>query len=148
MPQHREIRTIPFSQKQMFDLVADIERYPDFLPWCIDAKIHNKNNNEIIASLKIGYNNFSENFVSKVILNEPNFIEVEDKDGPFKFLTNKWEFNVADNNHCEIVFEIDFSFNSSVLNIIMGNLFYRAFKKMVSSFEDRAHSIYSIPIIE
>ena len=131
----------------MFKLVADIDNYSDFLPWCNNSKIINreiKNGHEIlIADLEIGYDQFIYTYRSEVILlNDMSSINVKNLDGPFKYLRNEWKFNEINENKCEINFEIDFELNISLFDYLMKKFFDMAFQKMVEAFINRAEEIY------
>ena len=146
MPQHAETRVLPYTQAQMFDLVADIESYPKFLPWCTGARIRARpSDGQLLADLDIGYKVFQETFTSKVVLDRPNRIEVIQSSGPFRNLDNRWRFHPLGRTACEVEFTIDFAFDSALLNRMVGAVFERAFQKMVLSFEQRAARIYVVP---
>tara|TARA_Y100000816_G_scaffold93603_1_gene64841 strand:- start:884 stop:1327 length:444 start_codon:yes stop_codon:yes gene_type:complete len=147
MPKQYESRIVSFSKEKMFKLVADIDNYSDFLPWCNNSKIINreiKNGHEIlIADLEIGYDQFIYTYRSEVILlNDMSSINVKNVDGPFKYLRNEWKFNEINENKCEINFEIDFELNVSLLDYLMKKFFDMAFQKMVEAFINRAEEIY------
>ena len=147
MPKQYESRIVSFSKEKMFKLVADIDNYSDFLPWCNNSKIINreiKNGHEIlIADLEIGYDQFIYTYRSEVILlNDMSSINVKNLDGPFKYLRNEWKFNEINENKCEINFEIDFELNISLFDFLMKKFFDMAFQKMVEAFINRAEEIY------
>ena len=128
-------------------MVADIDRYSEFLPWCNDSKIIDRqiegDKEIVIADLEIGYDQFVYTYRSKVILhNDKSEINVHNMDGPFKYLQNNWEFCNISKNECEIKFNIDFELNISLLDILMKKFFDLAFQKMVDAFIDRANEIY------
>ena len=141
MPQHAEKRFLPYTQEQLFDLVADVERYPEFLPWCVGARILRRDGNVLTADLIVGFKMLRETFTSKVTLNRLSYSQVEYQKGPFKHLKNIWNFIPRDGG-CEIDFYIDFEFKSRLLRNIMGPLFGEAVRRMVGAFEDRAKTIY------
>ena len=142
MTKHSEIRYVSYSPEIMFELVADVEKYPEFLPWCIASRVIEKENSKIIADLMIGFQIFREKFRSNVNLDKKNMkIEVSYEEGPFKFLRNQWEFNKFKDG-CEINFFLDFEFNNIVLQTLMERLFSEAVKKMVAAFEKRATHLY------
>jgi coenzyme Q-binding protein COQ10 len=145
MPTHAEKKLLPYSQEQLFDLVADIERYPEFLPWCVGARIRERNGNEIVGDLLIGYKMVRERFTSRVVLNRPGRIDVSYSEGPFKYLTNHWTFIPQPDGGCLIDFYVDFEFRSKMLQKIMGMFFNEAVKRMVGAFETRAHQLYGKP---
>ena len=148
MPKHFEKKIVNFTAKQMFELVADIDNYREFLPWCNDSKIIEITNidNEkktLIADLEIGYKDLVYTYRSNVLLNNQELtIKVDFIHGPFKNLDNSWIFKKIDDQSCEIEFFIDFELNVGVLNLLISKFFDKAFKKMVNSFENRANQIY------
>ncbi len=144
MPTHAEKKLLPYSQAQLFDLVADIERYPEFLPWCVGARIRERKGDEILGDLLIGYKMVRERFTSRVVLNRPDHIDVSYSEGPFKYLTNHWYF-VPQDGGCLIDFYVDFEFRSRFLQGIVKVLFNEAVKRMVGAFEARAHALYGEP---
>jgi coenzyme Q-binding protein COQ10 len=143
MAVHHEKRTLPYTQKQVFDLVADVERYPQFLPWCIGCRKTKTYDDGFDADLAIGFKMVREAFTSRVILTAREQVDVVYKDGPFKHLTNRWGFApTSDGRGCEIDFHLDFEFRSVVLQKLIGVLFEEAVRRMVSAFEDRAAQLY------
>ena len=143
MTKHFEKRKFPYSPMKMFDLVADIEKYPDVLPWCLASRVISNEKNILIADLMIGFQVFKEKFRSKVKLDKKNMIiSVTYEDGPFKFLTNKWDFK-ENKNHCEINFYLDFEFKNIFFQSLMERLFSDAVKRMVAAFEKRAAQLYN-----
>ena len=143
MPSHQETKKLPYSAEQMFNLVSNIESYPEFLPWCIGARILNRDNQKqiVLAELVIGFKSFQERFVSRVKFSKVERIQVTYEKGPFEHLENCWEF-VSCKEGCEIKFKIDFEFKSKVFRTIMEPLFYTAVTKMVAAFEKRAEKLY------
>ena len=143
MSTHAEKRVLPHSADQLFDLVADIERYPEFLPWCIGSRIRSRRENLVIADLVIGFKGIRERFTSEVTLNPPAMrIDVKYREGPFKYLNNHWIFNAQPDGSCEIDFFVDFEFRSRLLQKVMGMLFNEAVRRMVAAFETRAEQLY------
>ena len=148
MPKHFEKKIVNFTAKQMYELVADIDNYREFLPWCNDSKIIEVTNidNEkktLIADLEIGYKDLVYTYRSNVLLdNQELTIKVDFVHGPFKNLDNSWIFKKVDDQSCEIEFFIDFELNVGFLNLLISKFFDKAFKKMVNSFENRANQIY------
>lgn len=140
MPSHVERRVLPYSPGAMFDLVADIERYPEFLPWCVACRIRKREDNVILGDLMVGFKVFRETFTSRVELHRPDRIEVQYIDGPFKYLTNRWRF-IPRGDGTEIDFYIDFQFNSRILEAVAGKVFGEAVRRMVGAFETRAHKL-------
>ena len=141
MPTHAEKRFLPYSQEQLFSLVVEIERYPEFLPWCIGVRVNDRIDNVIRADLMIGFKMVREKFSSQVTLSAPERIDVVYLDGPFRYLNNHWIFEPRDGG-CEIDFFIDFEFRSRLLRKIIGPLFNEAVRRMVGSFEIRAKALY------
>ncbi|MCB1539065.1 MAG: type II toxin-antitoxin system RatA family toxin [Rhodospirillales bacterium] len=142
MPTHAETRTLPHTPEQMFDLVADVERYPEFLPWCRDARIWKREGNVIHADLVIGYKLFQERFTSRVTLERPGHIRVEYLKGPLKYLNNHWRFMAADLDACVVDFFVDFEFRNPIFQKVMGVFFNEIVRRMVAAFEARANQLY------
>ena len=142
LPTHAEIRVVPHTPEQMFGLVADVERYPEFLPWCIAARIRDKSKDEISADLVVGYKFFRESFASKVKLNPYRQIDVLYEKGPFIYLNNHWKFKGHKDGGCEIDFYVDFEFHNSFFQGAMELFFNEAVKVMIHSFEKRAGELY------
>jgi len=143
MPTHAEKRVLTYRPDQLFDLVADIERYPEFLPWCVGARIRSREDNVIVADLVIGFKMIRERFTSRVRLDRPGMrIDVAYTDGPFRYLDNHWLFEPLPEGRCRIDFYVDFEFRSLVLQKIIGVLFNEAVRRMVAAFESRAKQLY------
>lgn len=143
MPTHAERRILPHSPTQLFDLVADVERYPEFLPWCLASRIRQRSGTMIVADLVIGYKMIRERFTSRVTLSYPDRIDVAYVDGPMRNLNNHWIF-LPHPDGCEIDFFVDFEFRSKVLQTVIGALFNEAFRRMVAAFETRAAQLYGV----
>jgi coenzyme Q-binding protein COQ10 len=142
MPKHSEKRTLPYSSEQVFDLVADVEAYPQFLPWCRSARIISRDDKGIVADLVIGYKIFTERFRSEVALDRPRSITVHYLSGPLSRLSNRWEFRPKGKSACELCFDVDFDFTSSLLGAAMELFFDKAILKMVGAFEERAKELF------
>ena len=142
MPQHQETRFLPYSAEQIFDLVADIESSPAFLPWCKTARILSRGKGVIIADLVIGYKIFQEKFTSEVRLDRPCAIAVSYRSGPLSHLSNVWQFKPKGRKGCEVSFQVDFDFHSPLLRAAMNVFFDKALSKMVEAFEKRASALY------
>jgi len=156
VPTHKEIRVVPHSPQQLYELVADVEKYPEFLPWCIAARIRQRapvaDGELITADMVLGFKMFREKVTSKVTLHPPaddaagsgkhGRIDVEYVEGPLKYLQNHWVFVPADGGGCEIDFFVDFEFRSRILQKIVGALFHEAVSRMVAAFERRATGLY------
>ena len=146
MIKHAEQRLLGYRPEQMFDLVADVERYPEFLPWCIGARIRERSESLLVADLVIGFKVIRERFTSRVALDRPNLgIEVAYANGPFKHLSNRWRFEATPEGGCRIDFYVEFEFRSAMLQKLIGVLFHEAVKRMVSAFETRARALYGPP---
>ena len=146
MPTHAEKKALPYSCAQMFDLVADVDRYPDFLPWVVAARVFGQEGNVIQAELVVGFKMFREKFTSTVTLAPPGRLDVEYTRGPFKYLNNHWLFEDDGAGGCVIDFYIDFEFHSRLMQRLIGTVFNEAAQRMVRAFEIRAHAIYGEPV--
>lgn len=142
MPTHAEVKVMPYTQAQMYDLVLDVDRYPEFLPWCLGAKIWKRDEGALYADLVIGYGVIRERFTSKVTFTPNSHIHVEYLKGPMKHLSNHWKFASTDNNGCEVDFFVDFEFKNPILRKVMGVFFNEAVRVMVRAFEARAQQLY------
>lgn len=142
MPTHAERRVLPYTQEQLFDLVADVERYPEFLPWCLAARIRRREGQTIHADMVIGFRMVRERFASKVDLAPPHRIDVAYAEGPFKYLNNHWIFEPAPDGGCVIDFFVKFEFRNRMLQKLIEVLFQEAVRRMVSAFEARARALY------
>lgn len=142
MPTHAERRLLPYTPEQLFDLVADVERYPEFLPWCLAARIRKREGNVIHADLMIGFRMVRERFTSKVELMPPRRIHVTYAEGPFKYLNNHWTFEPSGDGGCMIDFFVDFEFRNRMLQKLIELLFHEAVRRMVAAFEGRARALY------
>ena len=150
MPTHTEKRVLPYPPEKLFNLVKDIEKYPEFLPWCLGLQIleHETNETEeiLLANMVIGFKIFREQFCCRVIADPgvegiPYRIDVNYLDGPFKFLKNYWVFHKI-NTGTEIDFFVDFEFRTKIMEKVIGMVFTEAVQKMVNAFEERARIIY------
>lgn len=145
MPTHAETRVLPYTPEQLFDLVADIQQYPKFLPWCIGARIRKREPHVrgelVVADLVIGFKMVREKFTSRVVLQADRCIDVEYVEGPLSHLNNHWKFRDHPKG-CEVDFYVDFEFRSKMLQRLIGALFNQAFTRMVAAFEARARDLY------
>lgn len=142
MPYHSEQKILPYSEQQMFDLVSDVARYPEFLPWCVGARVYNRRTERFDADVIIGFKMFREKFTSRVVLHEPDLVEVDYITGPMKRLYNHWRFTGLEQGGCLINFEVDFEFQNRVLEQMIGKMFTEATDRMIDAFESRAHELY------
>ena len=142
MTTHAEKRVVPHTPEQLYALVLDVQKYPQFLPWCMAARVKSQSERELAADLIIGFNMFRETFTSYVEF-DPDKLEIDVRyaEGPFKHLTNNWRF-LPHEDGCEIDFYVDFEFNSRLLQSVIETLFTEAVRRMVRAFEDRADDLY------
>ena len=141
MPGIRETRRLPYSCEEMFDLVADVARYPEFLPWVVATRVRSDSETEIVADMLVGFKALREKFTSKVHKKRPREIEVVYIDGPLRDLDNIWTFEPTEDG-CEIHFSVEFTFKNLMFEALAGQYFDRAFRKMVAAFEVRAEELY------
>ncbi len=142
MPKHRDTRLLPYTPKQLFDLVADVARYPEFLPWVIGARIQSSDDQAMVTDLIVGFKMFRERFTSKVNLERPTNITVHYVAGPLKHLSNHWRFT-PEGAGTRLDFEVDFEFRNRLFETMVGTLFSDAVKRMIQAFEKRAHDLYA-----
>ena len=145
MPTHSETRVLPYTPQQVFDLVADVERYPEFLPWCLACRVRKRETpTAFVADLAVGFKMVREQFTSRVTLDSPHTIAIEYLSGPFNHLRNTWKFTpVAGGTSLD--FFLSFEFKSRLLQSLIGVLFEEAVKRMVAAFEARATRLYGPP---
>lgn len=146
MPTHSETRPLPYSAQQMYDLVADVAKYPEFLPWCAAARIHRTyaagDGKVMEADLVISFKVFRERFGSRVTLfDAQKRIDTEYLDGPFKYMRSDWQFEDTGTG-CNVSFHVDFEFKNAVLQGIIGVVFNEAMHRIVRAFEQRAADLY------
>ncbi len=145
MPTHKEKKLLPYTPEQLYGLVIDIERYPEFLPWCLGARVKSRREDLIVADLVIGFKMFRERFTSRVSPNRAaRRIDVTYAEGPFRYLENHWVFEEHPEG-CLIDFYVDFEFRSKLLQKVIESLFHEAVRRMVHSFETRARDLYGLP---
>lgn len=142
MPTHAERRSLPYTPEQMFDLVAGVNYYPEFLPWCIASRITRREGDIFYADLIIGYKMVRESFGSKVVLDRPHEIRVEYTKGPMRYLNNRWVFEENGDGSCTIDFFVDFEFKNPIIQKLLEAFFHEAVKRMVGAFEARAVQLY------
>lgn len=146
MPTFANRHFVPFTPRQMYDLVADVERYPEFLPLCESLTIKSREAEgqatRLIATMGVGYKSIREKFTSQVLLHPDQLaIDVAYLDGPFHHLENRWRF-LEDPGGSEIDFFISYEFRSRMLAVLMGSLFDQAFRRFTTAFEERARAVY------
>ncbi|MBL0405240.1 SRPBCC family protein [Microvirga aerilata] len=149
MPTFRTARPVKHTPAQMFALVADVERYPEFLPLCESLRVMRRVQSgegveTLVATMAVGYKAIKESFTTRVTLDHPRLkITVEYVDGPFKYLENRWTFRQTATG-CDVEFYINYEFKSFALGILMGSVFDKAFRKFTEAFEERADEIYGV----
>ena len=149
MPQFDTVRHVPYSPAQMFALVADVEKYPQFVPMCEALSVRSRKERDgvtvLVADMSVGYKAIRETFTSQVVLKPDDLIiDVKYLDGPFRYMRNRWEF-VAAEQGCNVQFHIDYEFKNRILSAMMGAVFDRAFRMFSSAFEERAKAVYGQP---
>jgi coenzyme Q-binding protein COQ10 len=146
MPTHAERQIVPHTPEQLFDLVADVGKYPQFLPWCVAARVRRRTETELLADLTIGFGPFRETFTSRVTLDRPRRVVVKYENGPFRYLNNQWNF-APHPGGTEVSFFVDFEFRSKILQAAIGVVFNEAVRRMVNAFRKRAHDVYGAPSV-
>jgi len=150
MPTHSEDRQMPYSADQLYELVAGIDRYPEFLPWCSAARIRKRtpiDGGEVLdADMVVSFKVFREKFGSRVTLRQgEGKIDVSYLDGPFRYLDNTWSFIPLSQNACQVKFYVDFEFRNRALQALIGVVFNQAMQRIVRAFEQRAADLYGAP---
>jgi len=149
MPEYKTKRHVEHTARNMFDLVADVEKYPEFLPLCEGLTVRSRKDGGggkslLVADMTVGYKSIRETFTTQVLLKpEELAIDVKYLDGPFRYLDNKWRFLPDGDAACFIDFFIDYAFKSRMLGMVMGTMFDRAFRMFAEAFEKRADAVYS-----
>ena len=141
MPSHREVRHLPYSAEQMFDLVADVRRYPEFLPWVIAMRVRKDAATETLADMVVGFKGLRETFSSRVAKARAQRIHVDYLDGPLRYLRNDWAFTPEDGG-CAVEFSVDFAFKNRMFEALAGQVFGVALRRMIGAFETRAAQLY------
>ena len=143
MPKHSETRSLPYSPEQMFDLVADVARYHEFLPWVVAVRVRSDAPGEMVADLIVGFKALRERFTSRVVKERPGHIHVDYLEGPLKHLSNDWKFRPDGQGGCLVDFGVDFAFKNRMFEMLAGQVFDRALRKMIGAFEERAAKLYA-----
>lgn len=152
MPRFSSKRRVHHTAPQMFDLVADVERYPEFVPLCHALKIRQRTPKDdgteiVVADMTVSFKLVKESFTSKVTLDRPNLkILVEYLRGPFSNLENRWAFEPKSDTDCDVGFFLNYEFKSRVLAVLMGSMFDAAFGRFAHAFEKRADQVYGKPV--
>lgn len=145
MTAYKEKVVVPYTTQQMYDLVAGVERYPEFLPWCIGARILKRDGNILYADLVIGWKVLRERFSSKVVLNPLQSVQFDYTNGPLKYLHGDWRFSPTAQGGTLVEFQVDFEFKSKALSLVMGGVFSELVHRMVGAYEARANQLYGKP---
>lgn len=143
MPGHRETRALPYTPDQMFDLVADVARYPEFLPWVSAIRVRSDSETQMLADMIVGFKGLRETFTSRVRKQRPTEVAVEYIDGPLKYLRNEWRFRPDGQGGVLIDFAVDFAFKNRLFEMLAGQMFDHALRKMIGAFEARAAQLYA-----
>ena len=146
MPTHAERQIVPYRPDQLFDLVADVARYPQFLPWCVATRVRHRTDQELLADMTIGFGPFRETFATRDTLDRPRTVRVRYETGPFRYLNNEWNFLPHDKG-TEVAFFVDFEFRSRILQSAIGVVFNEAVRRMVNAFQKRARDVYGPPVM-
>ncbi|HEX8655552.1 MAG TPA: type II toxin-antitoxin system RatA family toxin [Allosphingosinicella sp.] len=142
MPRHTETRNICYAPEQMFDMVADVARYQEFLPWVAATRVRSDSAHLMIADLVVGFKALKETFTSRVTKQRPTSLDVDYIEGPLKYLHNSWRFEPDGKGGTDIHFCVDFAFKSRIFETLAGQMFDRALRRMIGAFETRAHELY------
>ncbi len=142
MPRHSETRHLPYSPQQMFDLVADVQSYEQFLPWVSAIRVRSDSETEMVADMIVGFKGLRESFTSRVHKQRPESVRVDYLDGPLAHLTNDWRFRPDGEGGVLIDFEVDFAFRNRLFEMLAGQMFDKALRKMIGAFETRAAELY------
>jgi coenzyme Q-binding protein COQ10 len=145
MPRHTETRHFPYTPEQLFDLVADVKRYQEFLPWVAATRIRSDSETLMVADLVVGFKSLKETFASRVTKERPRKIVVDYIEGPLKYLHNSWTFEPDGKGGTNVGFCVDFAFKSRIFESLAGQMFDRALRRMIGAFEDRARELYGEP---
>ena len=142
MPRHQEVRHMPYSADQMFDLVADVKSYEQFLPWVVAIRVRSDSETEMMADMIVGFSGLREKFTSRVMKQRPGAITIDYIDGPLRHLHNEWRFTNTDGGGCKVDFMVDFAFRNSLFDKLAGQMFDMALRQMIGAFEQRAAKLY------
>jgi coenzyme Q-binding protein COQ10 len=143
VPKHSETRALPYTPEQMFDLVADVRRYPEFLPWVSAMRVRKETPDEALADMIVGFKGLRETFTSKVAKQRPDSVRVDYVDGPLKYLHNDWRFRSDGKGGCLVDFTVDFAFKNRMFEMLAGQVFGLALRRMIGAFEERAAVLYA-----
>jgi len=144
LPRHKETRRLPYTPEQMFDLVADVAHYADFLPWVVAMRVRSDTATETVADMIVGFKGLRETFTSRVVKQRPVSVHVDYVEGPLKYLHNEWTFERSADGGTDVRFSVDFAFKSRLFETLAGAMFDRALRRMTGAFEQRAAALYGI----
>jgi coenzyme Q-binding protein COQ10 len=142
MPKHNETRSLPYTREQMFDLVANVAVYPEFLPWVSAIRVRSDSDTEMVADMIVGFKGIKESFTSRVEKHRPDAVRVDYLDGPLKHLHNQWNFRDDGKGGVLVDFEVEFEFKNRLFEMLAGQMFDKALRKMIGAFEARAATLY------
>ena len=142
MPRHSETRHLPYSPEQLFDLVADVKSYPEFVPWISAIRVRSDSEAVMVADMVVGFKAFKERFTSRVTKERPDHIVVDYIEGPLKFLHNDWRFEPDGKGGTTLQFCVDFAFKNRIFETVAGQMFDRALRRMTDAFIARADVLY------
>jgi coenzyme Q-binding protein COQ10 len=142
MPKHNETRPLAYTPEQMFDLVSDVARYPEFLPWVSAIRVRSDDGEEMVADMIVGFKGIKETFTSRVHKHRPDHVRVDYLDGPLKHLHNEWQFRPDGQGGTLVDFEVEFEFKNRLFEMLAGQMFDKALRKMIGAFETRAAQLY------
>ncbi|WP_022683160.1 type II toxin-antitoxin system RatA family toxin [Sphingobium bisphenolivorans] len=142
MPKHSETRPLPYTPEQMFDLVSDVASYPEFLPWVSAIRVRADSKTEMVADMIVGFKGIKESFTSRVHKERPDHVRVDYLDGPLKYLCNEWRFRSDGKGGVLVDFEVEFEFKNRLFEMLAGQMFDKALRKMIGAFETRAAELY------
>lgn len=143
MPRHDETRQLPYTPRQMFDLVSDVASYPQFLPWVSAIRVRADSDSEMVADMIVGFKGVKESFTSRVHKHCPDHVRVDYLDGPLKHLHNEWRFRDDGQGGVLVEFEVEFEFKNRLFEMLAGQFFDKALRKMIGAFEARAAELYA-----
>lgn len=144
MPDIQRKETVPYTPTQMYDLVNDVEKYPEYIPWCRESEILLFNDDEMRATLSFELGGIRKSFTTCNLLQKNKMIELSLIDGPFKQLQGFWRFEALDNHHCQISFDLNFEFESKMIGMMFGPVFHQMTNSLVDTFIERAKKIYEV----
>lgn len=146
MPHHKETRRLPYSPEQMFALVADVQSYEKFLPWVTAIRVRSNSETEMVADMIVGFKGLRESFTSRVHKLFPESVRVDYLNGPLKHLSNDWHFRSDGDGGVIVDFEVDFAFKNKLFEMMAGQMFDKALRKMIGAFEARAAELYGVSV--